>query len=215
MYVCITDCTEGYDYSIIFKEDFMLFDGGIFDNSSLSINEVLQIILDDYFPDYHKCDLTPANYDYVMEKSEIAENEKLKNMRVVRDFKKKTDECFRCVGGRTARDVENEVQAYVHEKLYELNVRITGIAVVGSRCRGLEKNGSDIDVVVEYKGSESEDALFNVLNEDGFEIAGIRVDINPIKKDKTGTLAGYLERAEAYLSQKAGDLQCESEKDER
>ena len=54
------------------------------------------------------------------------------------------------------------------------------MVVSGSRCRGLEKAGSDLDVVVEYKGREHEDDLFNAFNEDGLMIGGIKVDINPI-----------------------------------
>ena len=73
----------------------------------------------------------------------------------------------------------------------------------GSRCRGIEKTGSDLDVVVDYKGTIREDDFFNILHEGGFAIAGITVDINPITEDKTGPLAEYLESAEQYLKEKA------------
>lgn len=66
----------------------------------------------------------------------------------------------------------------------------------GSRCRGIEKTGSNLDVVVDYKGSIREDDFFNMLHEDEFTIAGIAVDINPITEDKTGPLEKYLESAE-------------------
>ena len=39
---------------------------------------------------------------------------------------------------------------------------------------------------VEYAGDISEDGLFNVLNEDPLELEGIRVDINPITRGKSG-----------------------------
>ena len=48
-----------------------------------------------------------------------------------------------------------------------------------------------------------EDDFFNILHEDGFTIAGIVVDINPITEDKTGLLAEYLESTEQYLKEKA------------
>ena len=55
------------------------------------------------------------------------------------------------------------------------------VVVSGSRCRGLENDNSDIDVVVEIKGSElKEDALFNIFHEEEMEIDGITVDINPV-----------------------------------
>lgn len=41
------------------------------------------------------------------------------------------------------------------------------VIISGSRCRGLESKNSDIDIVVEYKGSEHEDTPFNAFNEDG------------------------------------------------
>ena len=61
---------------------------------------------------------------------------------------------------------------------------------------------SDLDIVVEYKGREHEDDLFNAFNEDGFTIGGIKVDINPITEGKTGTLAVYLPGVESYLAEK-------------
>lgn len=65
--------------------------------------------------------------------------------------------------------------------------------------QGIGKAGSDLDVVVEYRGRGTEDSLFNAFNEDGFMIGGIKVDINPITEGKTGTLGEYLTGVEAYL----------------
>ena len=79
-------------------------------------------------------------------------------------------------------------------------IKLAGIAIYGSQCRGMEKEDSDLDIVVEYTGSEREDDLFNAFNEDGFMIGGVKVDINPITEEKTGTLGVYLPRAEAFLT---------------
>lgn len=79
----------------------------------------------------------------------------------------------------------------------------------GSRCRGIEKNGSALDVVVSYEGSIREDDLFNILHEETFEIAGVEVDINPITEEKTGPLAEYLESAEQYLKEKEQEKKME------
>ena len=68
----------------------------------------------------------------------------------------------------------------------DLDAQVENVIISGSRCRGIEKNGSDLDVVVDYKGTIREDDFFNILHEDGFTIAGIVVDINPITEDKTG-----------------------------
>ena len=84
----------------------------------------------------------------------------------------------------------------------DLDAQVENVIISGSRCRGIEKNGSDLDVVVDYKGTIREDDFFNILHEDGFTIAGIVVDINHITEDKTGLLAEYLESAEQFLKEK-------------
>ena len=62
---------------------------------------------------------------------------------------------------------------------------------------------------MDYKGNIREDDFFNILHEDGFAIAGIVIDINPITEDKTGLLAEYLESAEQYLKEKAQERKPE------
>ena len=94
--------------------------------------------------------------------------------------------------------------AYIQSKIEDenLDVDIVDVIVSGSRCRGIENNKSDLDMVVEYKGLIREDDLFNILNEEGLEIAGVRVDINPITERKSGTLEEYLPNVEKYLEEK-------------
>ena len=82
-------------------------------------------------------------------------------------------------------------------------VSVVGIAISGSRCRGLEGKYSDLDVVVELFGNEREDDLFNLFHEDGFSIGGVPVDINPITEKRTGTLEEYLPGVEKYLEEKS------------
>lgn len=123
---------------------------------------------------------------------------------VVSDFKAKTEKLFNGIDGQTQDDIEQTVWAYLQSKIdeYGIDIELVDVVVSGSRCRGLEKAGSDLDVVVEYKGREREDNLFNAFNEDGIMIGGINVDINPITEGKTGTLATYLPRVECYLAKK-------------
>ena len=83
-----------------------------------------------------------------------------------------------------------------------MDVELVDVVVSGSRCRGLEREGSDLDMVVEYKGKEHEDDLFNAFNEDGLMIGGVKVDINPITEGKTRTLEAYLPGVESYLAEK-------------
>ena len=89
------------------------------------------------------------------------------------------------------------VQAKIDE--YDIDATIIDAVVVGSRCRGLEKDSSDLDVVVELSTNEREDDLFNAFNEDGLHIGEVKVDINPITAQRTGTLETYLPQAEKYL----------------
>ena len=126
------------------------------------------------------------------------------NSRIIADFKAKTEELFNGIDGQTQDDIEQTVWAYLQSKIdeYEIDVELVDVVVSGSRCRGLEKAGSDLDVVVEYKGREHEDTLFNTFNEDGLMIGGVKVDINPITEGKTGTLATYLPGVESYLAEK-------------
>lgn len=84
----------------------------------------------------------------------------------------------------------------------DFDASIRGVILSGSRCRGLEKPHSDLDVVVEYIGEEREDDMFNLFHEDKFSIGGIKVDINPITAYKTGTLEEYLPGVEKYLEEK-------------
>lgn len=209
-FVSIQTCSEGYDYSV-FDTDYKLIDGGVYDNPDISIHAALKDVLEDFgLSEQDK--RNPVDYEELMEKTEAVEQEQLSERiwaevpeadSVVADFKAKTEELFNGINGQTQDDIEQTVWAYLQSKIdeYEIDVELVDVVVSGSRCRGLEKAGSDLDVVVEYKGREHEDTLFNAFNEDGLMIGGIKVDINPITEGKTGTLATYLPGVESYLDE--------------
>lgn len=71
---------------------------------------------------------------------------------------------------------------------------IVDIAFYGSRTTGRATEESDLDVLVEYKGTAREDVLFDVLAEQGLELEGIPLDLNPIKEEKSGTIEEFLNR---------------------
>lgn len=184
----------------------------MYDNPDISIYAALKDVLEDFgLSEQDK--RIPVDYEELMEKTEAVEREQLNERiqaevpeadSVVADFKAKTEELFNGINGQTQDDIEQTVWAYLQSKIgeYEIDVELVDVVVSGSRCRGLEKAGSDLDVVVEYKGREHEDTLFNAFNEDGLMIGGIKVDINPIAEGKTGTLATYLLGVESYLAEK-------------
>lgn len=79
--------------------------------------------------------------------------------------------------------------------------RVNDLEIHGSRGRGTARLDSDLDVVVEYEGTLREDDAFNFLNEDPLIYDGIKVDVNPIRKQETGTLQDYMVKSRKYDQQ--------------
>lgn len=109
--------------------------------------------------------------------------------------------------GKSCAEIEETVlclaQAQLEEMGLENEVVLLGARVYGSRTReGLYTDHSDLDVVLSYDGNIREDTFFNCLNEVGMSVAGLKLDINPISEEKTGTLEDYLKIAEKYLDDK-------------
>lgn len=103
--------------------------------------------------------------------------------------------------GYSRTELKQMVVDYTKDKLSEAeinDVEIVDAAIHGSRGRGTASSGSDLDVVIEYRGNQKEDAIFNLLHESNFEINGIKVDINPITESETGSLAKYMETSRKY-----------------
>ena len=123
--------------------------------------------------------------------------------KVIDKFREQTEQFFRPVDGKSAKDIENEIRDFLMDKIkeYDIPIQLGEIVLYGSRCRGMEKETSDIDIVVEYHGIPREDDLFNVFHEENFYIGDIKVDINPIKEGKSGNIVEFLDRATYYMEQ--------------
>ena len=211
-FISIQEVEGGYDYSIM-GADYKEIDGGIYDNPDVTIREALHDILEDLKsqPDYNGAkgniqredELIPMDYDGLMEKAEEANRiiPESTPSSVVADFKAKTGELFHDISEMNPEEIEETVKCHVQAKIeeYDINATIVDVAVTGSRCRGLEHEGSDLDVVVELSTAEREDDLFNAFNEDGLHIGEVKVDINPITAQRSGTLESYLPQVEEYL----------------
>ena len=211
-FISIQEVEGGYDYSIM-GADYKEIDGGIYDNPDVTIREALHDILEDLKsqPDYNGAkgniqredELIPMDYDGLMEKAEEANRiiPESTPSSVVADFKAKTGELFHDISEMNPEEIEETVKCHVQAKIeeYDINATIVDVAVTGGRCRGLEHEGSDLDVVVELSTAEREDDLFNAFNEDGLHIGEVKVDINPITAQRTGTLESYLPQVEEYL----------------
>ena len=211
-YISIQEVDGGYDYSIM-GADYKEIDGGVYDNPDVTIREALTDIIDDLksAPDHNgakgsikeKDELIPIDYDGLMEKVEEANEVVPKNQEssIIADFRAKTNEMFHDISEMNPAEIEETIKCHVQAKIdeYDIDATIIDAVVVGSRCRGLEKDSSDLDVVVELSTNEREDDLFNAFNEDGLHIGEVKVDINPIIAQRTGTLETYLPQAEEYL----------------
>ena len=211
-YISIQEVDGGYDYSIM-GADYKELDGGVYDNPDVTIREALTDIVDDLkaAPDHNgakgsikeKDELIPIDYDGLMEKVEEANEVVPKNQEssIITDFRAKTNEVFHDISEMNPAEIEETIKCHVQAKIdeYDIDATIIDAVVVGSRCRGLEKDSSDLDVVVELSTNEREDDLFNAFNEDGLHIGEVKVDINPITAQRTGTLETYLPQAEKYL----------------
>lgn len=119
----------------------------------------------------------------------------------VEKFKYLTQKKFNSIDGIPASEVVEITKSYIEELINDngFDAGIVDIAIYGSRSRGLETPDSDIDVVFEYNGSEREDDLFNLLHSEELYIGNVPVDTNPIRKEESGSLSEYLQRADVYL----------------
>ncbi|MCX4325525.1 MAG: nucleotidyltransferase domain-containing protein, partial [Lachnospiraceae bacterium] len=210
-FISIQEVDGGYDYSIM-GADYKEIDGGVYDNPDVSIREALDDILTDLKDNpfdngargniRDNDELIPIDYDGLMEKAEAANAiEPQAQGTVVENFKAKTNELFHEISEMNPAEIEETVKCHVQAQLDEsgIDAEIVDVAVVGSRCRGLEQEGSDLDVAVELSTSEREDVLFDTFNGDALHIGGVKVDINPITAQRTGTLETYLPQVEDYL----------------
>ncbi|MGN8654503.1 YodL domain-containing protein [Blautia obeum] len=213
-YFAIQVATEGYDYSFYDKE-YKLMDGGILDDLDISMREAVQDILEDEGLD--QLERIPVDYDELQEKAEEVEAEILQEARSQRKrvpvISEHTEEEFG-LNGMSRSEIEETVWAIAQAEIIEndLDARIQAVRVYGSRTRdGLYKEDSDVDVVIAYEGTVREDDLFSALNEAGYKVGNMRVDMNPIRPDKTGTLEDFLEKSERYLDEKTEQMKISGE----
>ena len=188
-FISIQEVDGGYDYSIM-GADYKEIDGGVYDNKcngvgyDVSIREALDDILTDLrenpFDNGTRGNIRdndewiPIDYDGLMEKAEAVNRiEPQAQGNVVESFKAKTDELFHEISEMNPAEIEETVKCHVQAQLdqYGMDAEIVDVAVVGSRCRGLELEGSDLDVVVELFTSEREDVLFDTFNGDALQAA--------------------------------------------
>ena len=140
--------------------------------------------------------------------------ESLNDTAVISAFKDKTKQMFHELDGLDPETIEanvkNIVQGIVDD--YGMDVTIEDVVVSGSRCRGMEEQGADLDVVLYYSGSVREDDLFNTLHQSNIIMGGVKLDINTISQEQHGSLSEYLTGVEAYLTEKQTQMTQEAQK---
>lgn len=227
---------DGFDYSI-YDENYNLIDGGIIvdvDSISVAVNDLVKELKEQHvredgtvykLPEQGNIStfsvLEKIDYDELQEAVEIAEKLPRNDYNVINNFKAETSKQMNMDIFNSYLNpnmIESEIREYIENELKEADIKaeIVDLSIYGSRCRGLEHETSDLDVVVQLKTDEREDSLFNFFHtdEEPFVIDGITVDINPIKADKSGCLSEYLLNAEKYLNIKKTEIQAKEEKKE-
>lgn len=199
-YVYIQECSEGYDYT--FYDEFCReLDGGVYDDIC-DIKDAKEILCNEAgdvygfkMNDSHE----DADIDSFMAKVKDIEN-------VYADFVKETARAYNEETlGVSLYEIKHAAYKYIEQTYgYDFDVlNLKRMCLVGSYCRGLENDYSDIDIAVEYRcDGIKEDAVFNELNNKGFEIAGKKVDFIPINNAQCNCLEYYLVNAESYLENK-------------
>ena len=94
-------------------------------------------------------------------------------------------------------DLKEQISRIIRDEFFGKDeFELVDIAFYGSRVSGKASVDSDLDVLVEYKGTAREDTIFDVLAKQQLMLEGVCLDINPIKKEKSGTIVDYLERCD-------------------
>ena len=225
LYISIQETEGGYNYSIM-NMDYKEIESGVYEKTGVDIQEIADDIVDDLREDpfdngvkgsIGDDEMIPIDYDRLMENiANAVQNAdtirkkadghiapEILQGNIVENFKEKTNEFFHEICEMNPSEIEDTVKCHVQAKIddYAIVATVVDVAISGSRCRGLERNGSDLDVVVELSTNEREDDLFNAFNnDDGMYIGDVKVDINPITPQQTGTLESYLPQVEEYLA---------------
>lgn len=106
--------------------------------------------------------------------------------------------------GQSVEELQNNFTDDIKNILAENEIgsdefEIEDVRLYGSYTTGKNKDTSDLDVIVQYKGSMKEDVAFNILNDTNLTITDLngverKVDFNPINRELSGTIDEHIER---------------------
>lgn len=218
----IQETEEGYDYTF-YDQEFHELDGGIYDNFDVTLQEAAKELLLEEGEDLTSC--RKIDSEMLQEQVERAEYFPQKSYAALKPLMESEENYEgeltptsqldireeKLLHGESRQNIEETVLCYAQAKLEEAGyeeVTLLAARVYGSRTREtLYREDSDLDVVLSYTGDIREDTFFDLLQENGMRIAGLKIDINPISLEKTGTLQEYMKRAEQYLDEREAEKQ--------
>jgi hypothetical protein len=210
-YVTVQRVDEGFHY-IIYDNEYREIGGDFYDWTNASMRDVVKEI---YFEErLGEMNCKPMEYSEIAKRA-LERSKKELHSEMIRPTSEVSIK-ERTLNYLSRQEIEETVlyhaQASLEAMGLEENVKLLGARVYGTRTReGLYQVDSDLDVVLSYRGNIREDSFFNALNEAGLSMKGLKLDINPISEENTGTLEEYVEKSEKYLDRKevekfAGEL---------
>lgn len=206
-YVMLQKISEGYE-CMIYDQAFREIDGQFYENITTSKEEIFSQIFQEEGIGKLPCE--PFSYEEL--KKSVIEEEKKRfyegELTPTSQIGIREEKLLR---GESRQNIEEAILCYAQAELEEAGyeeITLLAARVYGSRTREtLYREDSDLDVALSYTGDIREDAFFNLLQENGMRIAGLKIDINPISLEKTGTLQEYIKRAEQYLDEREAEKQ--------
>ncbi len=106
----------------------------------------------------------------------------------------------RMLDGVRPKELEDAAKEKVEDVLNEL-MPFSDAEAVSARFYGSYKLPGEprvAKVMVEYTGDEREDDVFNAVTENPVSVNGIKLDINPIRPDKSGNTADYYREVKRF-----------------
>ncbi len=202
---------------ISLRDDIRRLPTGYFEakpQRAVGLDEVVSVIIPSHSTDRLRNALKEAGIETVEYEIDSDSSDRLKALNNIADnhnirFSLSSNQKLDLNGEEySVASIEDSVKGWFYDTfesdmdgLSDTPIDIKNLKVIGSRAKGNYNTDSDLDVILEYDDptdSWREDDVFNMLNEVTHELNGVKVDINPIKKEDSGTIEEWLNRNYDY-----------------
>lgn len=146
---------------------------------------------------YKENEISQEDIDYYSDLADRYEFNQVENNKIMSENIEKNF-------GQSVEELQNNFTDDIKNILAENEIdydefEIEDVRLYGSYTTGKNKDTSDLDVIVQYKGKMKEDAAFNILNDENLTITDVngverKVDFNPINRELSGTIDEHIER---------------------